>query len=501
MLLPPGTRLGAEPRPDGTVEFRVWAPTPERVELRIGGERHGLEPEGAGLFAATLRAMPGEDYAYLLDGERQLPDPCSRFQPEGILGPSRIVDVPATHSLGLVLDDLVIYELHVGTFSDEGTFDAVIPHLAELRQLGVTAIELMPVATFPGNRGWGYDGIYAYAPHPVYGGPAGLGRLVAAAHREGLGVILDVVYNHLGPGSEALTAFGPFLTGRHLTSWGDGLDFSHAGVREWAVQNVLIWVEGYGIDGLRLDAIHAVRDDSTHHVLAEIADRVHEAAPHALVIAETFPEDERPLAWGHDAQWDDGLHHALHALLTGEREGYYAPFGSVEDVVRGLSHRPAERHVVYAQDHDQVGNRALGDRLPPELLHIASSVVLFAVQTPLLFMGEEYGEPNPFQFFTDHIDPAVADATRAGRKREFAAYAGFARDDVPDPQDPETFRRSKLSRRERPGVRDHYRRLLELRRTLPRDVQVETNGQVLKMRRGDATLVVDFEAKTAGLHG
>jgi maltooligosyltrehalose trehalohydrolase len=303
----------------------------------------------------------------VLDGARELPDPCSRFQPEGILGPSRVVDVPTNDRLGLALDDLVVYELHVGTFSEEGTFDGVVPYLPELRELGVTAIELMPVATFPGDRGWGYDGVYAYAPHPVYGGPAGLGRLVEAAHGEGLGVLLDVVYNHVGPGADALTAFGPYVSVGHVTDWGEGVDFSHLGVREWAFQNALTWVADYGIDGLRLDAIHAIRDDSPRHVLAEIADRVHEAAPQALVIAETFPEDDRPPAWGHDAQWDDGLHHALHALLTGEREGYYAPYGSVEDVARELGRAPAERHVVYAQDHDQVGNRALGDRLRPEL--------------------------------------------------------------------------------------------------------------------------------------
>ena len=497
---PPGTRLGAVPRSGGTVEFRVWAPEAERVDLRIGGESHALAREGGGTWATTVRAAPSDDYTYVLEGERELPDPCSRFQPQGVLGPSRVVELPKSTRLGLAPDELVVYELHVGTFSDEGTFDGVVSHLAALRALGVTAIELMPVATFPGDHGWGYDGLYVYATHAAYGGPEGLSRLVEAAHGEGLGVILDVVYNHLGPGSDALIAFGPYLTGRHVTDWGEGLDFSHQPVREWAIQNALQWVEDFGIDGLRLDAIHAIRDESPRNVLAELADRVHAAAPGALVIAETFPGDERPQAeWGHDARWDDGLHHALHAALTGEREGVYSPYGTVEAVARELRADDVAFRIACAQDHDQIGNRAFGDRLPPELLHVASSVVLFSTQTPLLFMGEEYGETSPFRFFCDHIDPAAARATRDGRKREFAAYAAFARADVPDPQDPETFRRSKLSRRETPGIRDHYRRLLQLRRTLPREMWVETEGNILTMRRGEARLVVDFDTKTAEL--
>ncbi len=493
-------RLGAVPRPDGTVEFRVWAPTPGRVELRIGGGTYELSPEDGGVLATRLRARPGDDYTYVLDGERELPDPCSRSQPEGLRGPSRVVEIQPAARRGLSLEDLVVYELHVGAFSEEGTFDGVVPHLAALRELGVTAIELMPVATFPGDRGWGYDGVYLYAPHPAYGGPEGLSRLVDAAHREGLGVIMDVVYNHVGPGADALTAFGPYLTPRIATFWGDGVDFTQHGAREWAIQNALLWVNDYGIDGLRLDAVHAIEDDSPQHVLAELAARVHAGRPRPLVISETGVENDQPIAeWGHDARWSDGLHHALHALLTGEREGYYRPYGAVSDVTRELGRPRPERHVVCAQNHDQIGNRALGDRLPLDLLRVASSVVLFSAETPLLFMGEEYGEQSPFRFFTDHVDPAVAEATREGRKREFAAWAAFSGNDVPDCEDPETFRRSKLSRREAPGVRDHYRRLLALRRRLPREVRVQADGMVLTMRRGSATLVVDFDAGTAEL--
>jgi maltooligosyltrehalose trehalohydrolase len=491
--------LGAITRSDRTVEFRVWAPAATRVDVRIGGEIRALAAEAGGTHAATLPAAPGDRYTYVLDGARELPDPCSRFQPEGVLGPSCVVDLPGTARLGLDVDELVIYELHVGTFSREGTFDGVIPYLPELCELGVTAVELMPVATFPGNRGWGYDGVYTYAPHPAYGGPEGLRRLVEAAHRAGLGVILDVVYNHIGPGSEALTAFGPYLDPAIDTLWGDGVDFSQEGMREWAIQNALMWVEDHGIDGLRLDAIHAIEDDSPRHILAELADRVHATSPQALVIPETGYEDDRPLAeWGHDARWSDGLHHALHALLTGEREGHYAPFCSIEDVVRELERPRSDRRVVYAQNHDQAGNRALGDRLPPELLRVASSVVLFSTEIPLLFMGEEYGEAAQFCFFSDHVDPAVAEATRAGRKREFAAYRGFD-GEVPDPQAEETFLCSRLSRVEQPGERDRYRRLLALRRTLPRELRVEAEGARLIMRRGNATLLADFERKTVAL--
>jgi maltooligosyltrehalose trehalohydrolase len=495
-------QLGAVPRPDGTTSFRVWAPRATSVGVRIGAETHELQPRAGSIFEGMLRAAPGADYVYVLNESHALPDPCSRFQPDGVAGASRVVEIPPAVRRGLSLDELVIYELHVGTFSAEGTFDAVVPHLSGLRELGVTAIELMPVATFPGERGWGYDAVYLYAPHPAYGGPVGLSRLVEAAHREGLGVILDVVYNHVGPGSEALAAFGPYLTDRHTTLWGDAVDFSRAGVREWAIQNALMWVNEYGIDGLRLDAVPAIEDDAPRHVLAELADRLHATAPRALVMSETSIDDDAPLLdWGHDARWADGLHHSLHALLTGERDGYYEPYGRLADIVRELRRTPPERHVICAQNHDQVGNRAFGDRLPLDLLRLASAVVLFSPHTPLLFMGEEYGETNPFQYFTDHLDPAIAEATREGRRREFAAYAGFARDDVPDPQDPETFRRSKLSRRELPGVRDHYRRLLALRRRLPPEVQARADDarQVLTMRRGDAELLVDFQAKTVEL--
>jgi maltooligosyltrehalose trehalohydrolase len=469
----------------------VWSPAGESVMLRLNGAEHALAEGGDGLWEAELPAAHGDEYVYLLDG-RARPDPCSRWQPLGVRGPSAVVELPQPERLeGLSLEDLVLYELHVGTFSPDGTFDAVIPRLAGLRDLGVTAIELMPVATFPGDRGWGYDGLYTWAPHPAYGGPEGLVRLVSAAHAEGLGVILDAVYSHLGPGSEAITDFGPYLTDRHDTPWGDALDYAQPAVREWAIQNAVMWTRDYGIDGLRLDATHAVLDDSPRHVLAELAERV---AP-ALVTAEAPTGDLRPLEqWGHDAQWADELHHELHVLLTGEREAYYSDYGSLDGLAAQLERTPPERLVVCSQNHDQIGNRAFGDRPPPEQLRLRAAVTLFAPQTPLLFQGEEYGEQRPFLFFTDHDDPALAKATREGRRREFAAFADFAGAEVPDPQARETFERSKLDPETGDdGLRAFYRELLALRRELPREVSTTVEGRVLRVRRGDVELVADFD--------
>jgi len=356
----------------------------------------------------------------------------------------------------------------------------------------VTAVELMPVATFPGERGWGYDGVYAYAPQAAYGGPQGLARLVDGAHRAGLGVVLDVVYNHIGPGSDAIGAFGPYFTDAQPTFWGHAIDYTQRGVREWAIGNADLWTREYRIDGLRLDAVHAIYDDSPVHVLKELRERVD-----GLVISEMGPDDFRPLGdWGHDAMWLDNLHHELHVLLTGEREGYYAPFGSFEGLVCELTRPEPERLIVCAQNHDQVGNRAMGDRLPPDAHRVALAIVLFSLNTPLLFMGEEHDEAAPFQFFTDHIDPSIAAATREGRKREFAAFTSFAGEEVPDPQAFTTFARSRISH----GDPDpFYAELIALRRELPRTLDVSTNGSVLTLRRGSATLVADFDAKSVEL--
>ena len=484
-------RLGAHARGDGSAEIAVWAPNVQTLGVCAGDAVHSLERDDDGIFSGSF---PSGEYLLELDGREVLPDPCSRSQPYGVRGASAVVEPPASTDSdwgGVSLDDLVVYELHVGTFTDEGTFDAVIPRLAALRELGVTAIELMPVATFPGERGWGYDGVYIYAPHPVYGGPAGLARLVDAAHAAQLGVILDVVYNHVGPGSDALTAFGPYFSVEHRTFWGDAIDYSQHWVREWVVQNAEQWVRDYHVDGLRLDAVQAIVDDSPTHICAELKQRVGDA----LVISETAIDDWRPIdEWGHDAQWSDAPHHELHVLLTGEQDGYYEGFGSVRalaDDLLGMGHDP-RRVVVFAQDHDQVGNRAHGDRLPAAALRVAAAVTLFSPCTPLLFMGEECFTDRPFQFFTDHIDPKVAEATRRGRKREFEGFASFG-GSVPDPQSVETFLRSKLGVCEPDPL---YRELLALRRELPPELEIVEAGETrLHLRRGGTDLVADFAAQ------
>jgi maltooligosyltrehalose trehalohydrolase len=488
--------FGAVPLSEGGVRFRVWAPNAGVVHVRVGPHEHPLTSVDDGVHEAVVEAVAGDDYLYVLDGDAALADPCSRRQPDGLRGPSRVLDT-RTFSVApgpeLRLDELVLYELHVGTFTSEGTFDAVIPELPRLRDLGITAIELMPVATFAGRRGWGYDGVYASAPHEAYGGPFALARLVDAAHRAGLGVVLDVVYNHLGAGSEAVAAFGPYFTDRYETFWGDALDYARPAVREWAIGNAELWTREYRIDGLRLDAVHSVFDDSPVHVLRELRDRVP-----ALLISEMGIADFRPLDdWGHDAMWLDNLHHELHVLLTGERDGYYERHGSMDGLVRELTRPRPERLVVAAQNHDQVGNRAFGDRLPAEAHRVAFAIVLFSASTPLVFMGEEYDEQAPFRYFTDHDDPAIAAATRRGRREEFAGFEGFAADEIPDPQRAETHGASVLAL-ERPDP--FYAELIALRRALPRELEVSADGPVLTMQRGACTLVADFDAVTVELH-
>jgi maltooligosyltrehalose trehalohydrolase len=448
-----------------------------------------MQYAGDHVFALQAFARPGDRYFYIVDQNKPIPDPVSRLLPEGVHGPTEIVD-PETFAWsdegwrGLPLRDYVIYELHIGTFTAEGTFDAAIGKLPYLKKLGITVIEIMPVAAFPGARNWGYDGVSPYAVQASYGGPEGLKRLVNAAHEVGLGVMLDVVYNHLGNEGNYLRFFGPYFTSKHQTPWGEAINYDQPGsegVRRYFVENALYWIREYHLDGLRLDAVQTIKDDSPKHILAEIAEDVAALAAEldreVCVIAETDENDEklvRPAqagGFGLHAIWSDDFHHALHALFTKERNGYYQDFGRPEQIVRALqagfvfqgegfqfwsgrsrgtssAGMPAAAHVICIQNHDQVGNRACGERLtalvPRGARMLAAALLLLAPETPLLFMGQEYDEPNPFLFFTDYGDPALQKAVREGRCQEFKEL-DFSGDSVPDPQDPATFDRSKLN--------------------------------------------------------
>lgn len=541
--------LGARRLDAGHVRFRVWAPAARTLALRTCGREVRLEPEGYGVFSATVAvgqrdgppdqpahgtaAAQACDYWFVVDG-RPLPDPATRWQPHGLRGPSRVFVPRAPALLARPPDPerLVIYELHVGTFSAAGTFDGAIPQLPRLAELGVNAIELMPVAEFPGARGWGYDGVYISAPQSSYGGPAALQALIDAAHAHGLAVILDVVYNHVGvSGIDALSAFGPYFTASHGTPWGKAINYDDQRcdpVREWVLQSAEGWVRDYGIDGLRLDAIHAIHDSSPEHIVAAIVRRVHHARAGALVVLESGLNDPKVVrapavgGWGADLCWADDFHHALRTLVTDERDGYYAEFGCVELLAKAL-HRPFVhdgsyssfrrrrfgapaddvppwRFIVFCQNHDQVGNRALGDRLPPRARRLAAFITLLAPFTPMLFMGEEYGERAPFQFFTDHIDPEIAAATRAGRREEFAAFAQFAAE-IPDPQSPSTFARSKLTLDADPELAELYARLLRVRRRLPAGDADATcfdeAARWLRVKRGSFELIAHFGSEPA----
>ncbi|UGS37563.1 malto-oligosyltrehalose trehalohydrolase [Capillimicrobium parvum] len=527
-------QLGAVPAGDGRALVRVWAPRADAVAVRVArrGET-ALEREERGMWAGAVPAGGGDDYWIVLDG-RRLPDPATRWQPRGLRGPSRVLDTAALRWTDdgftpPAMEDLVVYELHVGTFTPEGTFDGAIARLRELAELGITAVEVMPVAEFPGARGWGYDGVYLAAAQSSYGGPEAFARFVDAAHGAGLAVILDVVLNHVGAsGNRALRAFGPYFTDKYSTFWGEAINYDDAGsdaVREWACQSVEHWVRDLHVDGVRLDAIHAIFDQRPEHIVAEVARRVHAARPGAIVIAESGLNDPKVMrgaggngsgGWGCDAAWADDFHHALRTLVTDERDGYYAEFGRVADLAKAM-HRPhvhdgtwsafrdrtfgapaddlpRSAFVVFDQNHDQVGNRAFGDRLPAESAPLAAFVTLLSGFVPMLFMGEEYRERAPFQFFCDHIDKRIADATREGRRREFAAFAEFAGEEVPDPQDPATFARSKLTWDEDRTHRDLVKALLRTRRDVRGEAECrfDEDARWLVVRRGDHELACNF---------
>jgi maltooligosyltrehalose trehalohydrolase len=511
-------RQGAKYAGKSLCDFTVWAPFALSVDLKIDAPQRqpvGLKnSEGGYWHVRAEECPPGTRYRYVLDNGRALPDPASHFQPEGVHGPSAVVDHNAfrwTDSgwKGVPLASMVLYELHVGAFTPEGTFEAIIPRLEDLKDLGINAIELMPVAQFPGDRNWGYDGVYPYAVQNSYGGPDGLKQLVNACHQLELAVVLDVVYNHLGPEGNYLGDFGPYFTDRYRTPWGEAINFDgpHSDeVRAYFIGNALQWITEYHIDALRVDAVHGIFDFSAKHFLQDLGEAVHFQAQalrrNVYVIPESDLNDVRLISpveiggYNLDAQWNDDFHHALHALLTGERRGYYEDFGKLEHMVKALREgfvysggysvcrkrrhgndsrdRPAHQFVVFSQNHDQVGNRMNGDRLPKlvsfEALKLAAAAVVLSPGIPLLFMGEEYGEENPFLYFVSHSDPDLIDAVRRGRKEEFRAFSWEG--EPPDPQSGATFRKSKLRRElsvdgKHKALLAFYKRLLRLRKEIP----------------------------------
>lgn len=510
-------RLGATYLGDGRCRFLVWAPFADVVEVHLTAPEERVLPlrkDGKGYHHAIAEGvMPGSLYFYRLNGENERPDPASKFQPQGVHGPSQVVKSNFSWGdegwAGLPLEDYIIYELHTGTFTAEGTFSAIIPHLNMLRELGITALELMPVAQFPVNRNWGYDGVYPFAVQESYGGPEGLKQLVDACHRQGMAVILDVVYNHLGPEGNYLAEFGPYFTGRYQTPWGRALNFDGPDsdeVRRFFVENALYWIKELHIDALRLDALHAILDTSPFTFIEDLAGSVHDEAKklkrRVYLIGESAANDARLIrdvsagGYGLDAQWNDDFHHAVHVLLTGEKTGYYQDYGKFRQLVKAFEEGfiysgeysayrrrrhgtssadiPARRFIVFSQNHDQVGNRAQGDRLNGlvsfEKLKLAAALYLLSPFVPLVFMGEEYGETAPFPYFTSHSESALIEAVRKGRREEFAAFRW--RGEIPDPQAEATFESARLNHRLRHEGQHrillaYYQELIRLRREVP----------------------------------
>ena len=516
--MPDHADLGARLLGDGRCEFRVWAPNRESVELHIVAphdRRVALQKTPDGYHEAVVEdCAEGTRYLFVLDGGNERPDPASRSQPDGPHAPSEVIgrdfEWHDERWMGVPLEDYVVYELHVGTFTPEGTFDAIIPRLDALKDLGITAVELLPIGQFPGERNWGYDGTYVGAAQNSYGGPRALKRLVDACHQRGLALLLDVVYNHLGPEGNYTAEFGPYFTDRYKTPWGLAVNFDgpHSDdVRWYFIHNALQWVDEFHVDGLRVDAVHAIVDHSAEPFLQDLNAAVHERAKElgrrVYVIAESDLNDPRVITpkedfgLGFDSQWADDFHHALHVILTGESDGYYQGFtGRVSELARVYScgYFYVGQHSVYrgrkygakpkttdgakivvsAQNHDQVGNRMMGERLTAlvsfDKVRIAAAAIVLSPFLPMLFMGEEYGEKAPFQYFTSHGDADLIENVRKGRLEEFDDFVWEG--EPPDPQDEETFRRSKLhwevaDRGEHASMRRLFKELLRIRREVP----------------------------------
>lgn len=549
---------GATPIPAEGVQFRVWAPNLQTLAINLEAKVFPMQREGEDFQVLIPSAQPGQFYTLVLDDAKERPDPVSRSQPQGVHGPSQIVDPSAfrwsdQHWNGLRLDQYIIYELHTGTFTTEGTFQGIVDKIPYLKELGITAIELMPVSEFPGSRNWGYDGVDLFAPHSAYGGPDGLKTLVNACHRAGLAVILDVVYNHVGPEGNYLAEFGPYFTDRYRTPWGPAINFDGPGsdgVRRFFIDNALYWLTEYHIDALRLDAIHGIYDFSTFHILAELAERFHEQAAYlgrqAWLIAESDLNDVRVLqprssgGYGLDAQWHDEFHHAVVAFLTKAQHGFLGGFGRLEHIRKvltegfyydgiyspyrkrrfGSSSRdlPGEKFVVFVQNHDQIANTNQGKRLSEiiglELFKVTAALLFCSPYLPLLFMGDEFAETAPFLYFTSHIDRALAKAVTEGRRKEYAEFAVSA--EFFDPQARSTFEKSKitwnlLDEPHHRSIQQLSRKLIALRKAWPflsncrKDltrVEVRKEPQLLLMHRSDpsgsrALLVCNFSPDSA----
>ncbi|MDY0044056.1 MAG: malto-oligosyltrehalose trehalohydrolase [Syntrophales bacterium] len=495
--------------------LEVWAPDSKKVEVQWGQEVLSMIREEKGWWRLDAEGGEhGSDYAFFLDGEGPFPDPRSLWQPQGVHGPSRTYDHTRFKWNDMAwhpppLSSSIIYELHVGTFSPDGTFEGVVNRLDYLVDLGITHLEIMPVNGFSGIHGWGYDGVNLYAPHEPYGGPAGYKRLVNACHERGLAVILDVVYNHFGPEGNYLGKFGPYTTGKYRQPWGEAVNVDGPRsdeVRRFICDNAIMWFRDYHVDALRIDAIDTIIDISALNILEEMAIRKEEIQAelgrYFFLIAESALNNPRIVkhretgGYGLDAQWNDDYHHCVHTVLTGEKEGYYIDFGSLQKLAKALSetfvfdgaysmHRgrshgkpagdlPGSRFIVFLQNHDQVGNRAFGERLgrlvTPGLLKIGAALVMLSPFIPLIFQGEEWNASTPFLYFTDHADPELAKAVAEGRKEEFASFK-WKKDDVPNPQAPESFQDSKLNWKEK-DEKDHssfldwYRKLMKLRKSV-----------------------------------
>ncbi len=509
--------IGANYLGNGICEFVVWAPFRRQVELKIIStpERTvSMNKDEAGYWKTMLKDVyPDTLYLFRLDGEIDRPDPASYFQPQGVHGPSQVIDRDSFrwddgNWRGLNIADMIMYEIHTGTFTPEGTFEAIIPRLDQILDLGINTIELMPVAQFPGQRNWGYDGTFPYAPQNCYGGPDGLRRLINECHRKGISVILDVVYNHLGPEGNYLWDYGPYFTDKYRTPWGNALNFDGAysdEVRNFFIENALYWFREYHVDALRLDAVHAIYDFSAKHFLAELSERLELLSTREdkkfYLIAESDLNDSRIIeprehgGYGINAQWCDDFHHSLRTLLTGEQLGYYGDFGKTDHLTKALKdgfvysgqysvyrkrrhgnsskENAGEKFIVYSQNHDHIGNRLQGDRLSAlvsfEALKLAAGVVLLAPYIPFLFMGEEYGEEAPFLYFVSHSDPNLIEAVRNGRKEEFESFDW--KGEPPDPQSPRTFFDSKIDWNKRAKgshsvLLNYYKTLIKIRKDI-----------------------------------